>query len=150
MDAKGANDFFGPLVPGLVGAVFDEVSGVEVTGHIDVTLEMIAGTGFLFAPAIIALADTLCALGTAHHLSEGQSFTTVELKTNFLGSARLGERVTARATPAHIGSRTQVWDVEVRNENRGRVISLFRCTELVIDVADTRGQNTSSKSSRDR
>jgi len=145
MDAEGANEFFGPRVPGLVGAVFDGVAADEVTGHIDVTDELIAGTGFLFAPAIIALADTLCALGTAEHLSPGQSFTTVELKTNFLGSARLGERVTARATPAHIGGRTQVWDVEVRNETRDRVISLFRCTELVIATSDTRPENTSKK-----
>ena len=65
-------------------------------------------------------------------IDEGQSFTTIELKTNFLGSAKTGERVSGRAVPTHVGRSTQVWDVEVRNETQGRVIALFRCTQMVL------------------
>ena len=91
--AQQMNDFFGPLVPGRLGCVFTEATKDLVVGHIDVTKELIAGTGYLFAPAVIALADTLCAIGTPANAPEGTTFTTIELKTNFLGSAREGERV---------------------------------------------------------
>ena len=130
--AERFNEFFGPLAPGLLGVVFDHAADDEVVGHIDVTGSLIAGTGFLFAPAVIALADTLCAAGTGANTPDDASFTTVELKTNFLGSAREGERVVGRATPVHLGRTTHVWDAEVTNETTGRTIALFRCTQMVL------------------
>ena len=84
MSVDGLNEFFGPRAPGLHGVVFDESSLERVVGHIDVSEPLIAGTGFFFAPAIISLADTLCAAGCGNHIAEGHSFTTVEMKTNFL------------------------------------------------------------------
>ena len=127
------NEFFGPLVPGMLGCVFTEATKDLVVGHIDVTEKLIAGTGYLFAPAVIALADTLCAIGTpANSPPDAVSFTTVELKTNFLGSARAGERVEGRATPAHVGRTTQVWDCVVTNVTTGRTIALFRNTQMVL------------------
>jgi 1,4-dihydroxy-2-naphthoyl-CoA hydrolase len=128
------NEFFGARVPGLLGVVLDRCTRDEVVGHIDVTGQLIAGTGFLFAPAIIGLADTLAAAGTGEYLDfdAGESFTTIELKCNFLGSAREGERVGARAAPAHIGRSTHVWDVTVSNEYAGRTIALFRNTQMVL------------------
>ncbi len=132
MDVDALNDFFGPLAPGLHGVVFDESSTDRVVGHIDVTEPLIAGTGFLFAPAVISLADTLCAAGCGNNIAEGHSFTTVELKSNFLSSARVGERVIGVATPAHLGRMTHVWDVEVTNNTTGRTMALFRCTQMVL------------------
>ena len=94
---------------------------------------MIAGTGYLFAPAVIALADTLAAIGVGTNRPDGShSFTTIELKANFLGSAREGERVIGVATATHKGRSTQVWDCEVTNESTGRTIALFRCTQSVL------------------
>ena len=131
--ADELNDFFGPLAPGLHGVVIDEAGAERVTGHIDVGAELIAGTGFLFAPAVISLADTLCAAGCGANIDADASFTTLELKTNFLTSAQAGERVVAVATPSHLGRRTQVWDVTVTNETTGRTMALFRCTQMVIE-----------------
>lgn len=132
MDVDQLNAFFGPLAPGLHGVVFDESEPERVVGHIDVTPPLIAGTGFLFAPAVISLADTLCAAGCGRNIPEGHSFTTVELKSNFLSSARVGERVVGVATPAHLGRQTHVWDVVVTNETTGRTMALFRCTQMVL------------------
>lgn len=132
MDVAALNAFFGPLAPGLHGVVFDEATDERVVGHIDVTTALIAGTGFLFAPAVISLADTLCAAGCGQHIPEGHSFTTIELKTNFLSSAREGERVVGVATPAHLGRQTHVWDVDVTNESRGKTMALFRCTQMIL------------------
>ncbi len=130
--ADDLNEFFGPLAPGLHGVVFDNATPERVEGHIDVTPALIAGTGFLFAPAIISLADTLCAAGCGDNIPEGSSFTTVELKTNFMSSARVGERVVGVATPSHLGGRTHVWDVVVTNEATSKTMALFRCTQMVI------------------
>jgi 1,4-dihydroxy-2-naphthoyl-CoA hydrolase len=130
--ARGATEFFGPLVPGQLGCVFDHSAADLVIGHIDVTENLIAGTGFLFAPAVIALADTCAAIGCGNNISAGSSFTTIELKSNFLSSARVGERVSCRCLPVHIGRQTHVWDAEVTNDATGRLMALFRCTQMVL------------------
>jgi 1,4-dihydroxy-2-naphthoyl-CoA hydrolase len=131
-DAKSVTEFFAPLLPGQLGCVFDHSARDLVVGHIEVTEHLIAGTGYLFAPAVVALADTCAAIGCGNNVPEGSSFTTIELKSNFLSSARVGERVVCRCTPAHVGRQTQVWDAEVTNESTGRKMALFRCTQMVL------------------
>lgn len=130
--AQRMNEFFGPLVPGRMGCVFDHAAPDLVLGHIDVTENLIAGTGFLFAPAVVALADTCAAIGCGANIPQGASFTTIELKSNFLASAKVGERVTCRCTPAHLGRQTHVWDAVVTNDATQRTIALFRCTQMVL------------------
>jgi len=125
--------FFAERVPGQLGCVFDHAARELVVGHIDVTDNLIAGTGFLFAPAIVALADTCAAIGCGSNIPEGASFTTVELKSNFLSSARVSERVVCRCEPAHVGRQTQVWDAVITNESTGKKMALFRCTQMVLE-----------------
>lgn len=127
------NEFFGRKLPGLIGFEVLEATRDAVVGRMKVTEPLIAGTGFLFAPAVIALADTLCACGIGPLLPEGTSFTTIEMKCNFLGSAREGETVVARAVPLHVGRTTHVWDAEVTNEDTGKTIALFRCTQMILN-----------------
>jgi len=126
------NEFARHKHPGLVGVELEICEADLVTGKMTVTEPVIAGTGFLWAPVVITLADWLCAAGMSPNLPEGASFTTVELKTNFLGSATEGEIVAGRAVPVHRGKSTHVWDVEVRNETKDRVIALFRCTQMIL------------------
>lgn len=130
--ARHSTEFFAPLVPGQLGCVFDHAAADLVVGHIDVTPNLIAGTGFLFAPAVVALADTCAAIGCGRAIDENASFTTIELKSNFLSTARVGERVVCRAVPAHLGRQTHVWDCTVTNETTGRTMALFRCTQMVL------------------
>lgn len=130
--AAGSTEFFGPLVPGQLGCVFTHASIDLVVGHIDVTQNLIAGTGFLFAPAVVALADTCAAIGCGLAVPEGTSFTTIELKSNFLSSARVGDRAVCRCTPSHLGRQTHVWDAAVTNETTGRTMALFRNTQMVL------------------
>ncbi|HEY6318102.1 MAG TPA: PaaI family thioesterase [Acidimicrobiia bacterium] len=127
------NEFFSPRVPGILGVETTDISPNQVVGKMDVSAPLIAGTGYLFAPAVVALADTLAAIGVGASRPEGsQSFTTIELKANFLGSAREGDRVIGVATAAHKGRSTQVWDCTVTNETTGRMIALFRCTQMIL------------------
>jgi uncharacterized protein (TIGR00369 family) len=75
---------------------------------------------------------TRAAIGCGNNLPDDTSFTTIELTTSFLSSARLGERVACRCVPAHLGRQTHVWDAQVTNESTGRVMALFRCTQMLL------------------
>ncbi len=93
--------------------------------------EHIAPNGFLQASVVIALADMCCAKGTLETIPAGASFTTVELKSNLLGTARSGF-VRCDATMQHGGRTTQVWDATATAEETGKKIALFRCTQLIL------------------
>jgi 1,4-dihydroxy-2-naphthoyl-CoA hydrolase len=80
----------------------------------------------------VTLADTACGYGCMANLPTGaSSFTTIELKSNHLGTARDGTiECTARA--AHKGRTTQVWDAVLKHRESGRTIALFRCTQMIL------------------
>lgn len=116
----------------LLGIQIDE-SAEELAGSFTVTHDLIAGTGYLWAPVVVTLADALCAFGVSRHWPPGAaSFTTVESKANFLGSAREGEVVRGVASPVHLGSTTQVWDAAVTNTSTGKNMAVYRCTQLIL------------------
>lgn len=119
-------------LPGLTGVQILAVAPGEVSSRMAVRREVMAPNGFLHAASVIALADTSCGYGCLAHLPEGASgFTTIELKSNFLGTAREGA-IACRARPAHLGRTTQVWDAEVTVEGTETRIALFRCTQMVL------------------
>jgi uncharacterized protein (TIGR00369 family) len=64
-------------------------------------------------------------------------FTTIELKTNFIGTATEGA-LRCEARMAHGGSRTQVWDASVSREADERLIAMFRCTQFILPAEDPR------------
>ena len=91
-----------------------------------------ASNGYLHAASVVALADTSCGYATVAHLPAGaQSFTTIELKSNHLGTVKEGA-IACVATAQHLGRNTQVWDAVVTDEASGRTIALFRCTQMVL------------------
>ena len=118
--------------PGLVGIEMVALEARKVRMRLALRPEHLAPNGFLHAAVVIALADTACGYGTLAHLPQGaDSFTTIELKSNFLGTAREGA-IACDAAAAHMGRSTQVWDAEVRNESGGQAIALFRCTQIIL------------------
>ena len=119
-------------LPGLLGIVIDSHEPGRLTAHLDVRGELLAPNGYLHAATVVGLADTSCGLATRALLPEGASgFTTIELKSNHLGTAREG-RISAVATNVHAGRTTQVWDAVVTSEGTGRPVALFRCTQSVL------------------
>ena len=119
-------------LPGLMGIEILSVAAAGVESRMAVRRELMAPNGFLHAASVIALADTSCGYGCVALLPEGaKGFTTIELKSNFLGTAREGS-ILCRATPVHLGRTTQVWDAVVTNEATEGRIALFRCTQMVL------------------
>jgi uncharacterized protein (TIGR00369 family) len=127
-------EYFNGLTPehfaGFVGMRVVEAWPGFVRTALDIEPRHLAANGFLHAAAVITVADTACGFGVRTILPEGaSSFTTIELKSNFLGTTREGA-VVCEATVAHAGRTTQVWDAVVRAGDRK--IALFRCTQLVL------------------
>jgi len=119
-------------LPGLMGFRLVEIEQGKVGAELDIRPDLLAPNGYLHAATIIALADTACGYGCIAHLPEGaENFTTIELKTNFLGTAREGT-LACVARPAHLGRTTQVWDATVTRAADGGTIALFRCTQMVL------------------
>ena len=112
--------------------VFTSVEAQEVRAELAVHEALMAPNGFLHAASVVALADTCCGYGCAMNLPQGASgFTTIELKSNHLGTALSGV-VDCVARPAHVGKSTQVWDATVTSRETGRTLALFRCTQMVL------------------
>ncbi len=119
-------------LPGLLGMTFTKVEPDEVVAVLEVRRALDAWNGYLHAGTVTSLADTCCGYGTVRSLPTGASgFTTVELKSNLIGTAREG-LVTCIARPVHKGRTTQVWDAEVRRNSDDAVIACFRNTQLIL------------------
>ena len=119
-------------LPGLLGIEFTSIEPGKLTSRLTLRPELLAPNGYLHAATIIALADTTCGYGTIADLPKGaENFTTIELKSNFLGTVREGG-IACVAVRIHSGRTTQVWDAQVTDEGSGKTIALFRCTQLIL------------------
>ena len=119
-------------LPGLFGIEFTSFEAGLLKSKLPIRPELLAPNGYLHAATVIALADTTCGYGTFYDLPEGaQGFTTIELKSNFLGTVREGV-IACVGTRAHNGRTTQVWDATVTDEAAGKTIALFRCTQMIL------------------
>jgi 1,4-dihydroxy-2-naphthoyl-CoA hydrolase len=119
-------------LPGYLGVVVIGVSAAELRAELAVKKSLMAPNGFLHAGAVVALADTCAGYGCVANLPEGATgFTTIELKSNHLGTARDGV-IECVARPLHFGRTTQVWDATVTHRESGKTLALFRCTQLLL------------------
>ena len=119
-------------LPDLIGIEFVSVEPGKLVSRLKIRKDLMAPNNFLHAATIVGLADTTCGFGTIAHLPEGaETFTTVELKTNFLGTAREGV-ISCEARLEHSGRTLQVWDAVVTDEATGQKIALFRCTQMIL------------------
>ena len=119
-------------LPGLFGIEILSVRSDELTARMKVTKQFCAPNGFLHAASVIALADTACGYATVNNLPAGaQGFTTIELKTNFIGTA-LQDYVRCISRLVHKGRSTQIWDAEVSSDETGKKIAIFRCTQMIL------------------
>ena len=121
------------MLPGELNIEWDEVAQGRAVGGFTAIKRHMAPNGFLHAASVIALADSACGYACVASLPDGASgFTTIELKANYLGTAKEGEEVACEARLVHGGRMTQVWDAEVTNQTTGKTMALFRCTQMVL------------------
>lgn len=126
------NELCTDYLPGHLGIKVIEVTQERVISELTVRSELMAPNGYLHAGSVVTLADTTCGNGCIALLPEGaQGFTTIELKSNHLGTLREGV-IECVATVAHSGRTTQVWDAVVSAKATGKTLALFRCTQMIL------------------
>ncbi len=119
-------------LPGLMGFRVTHFEEGRLDAELTIRPEILAPNGYLHAATVVALADTACGYGCLMHLPDNMAnFTTIELKTNFIGTAREGTIATI-ARAVHLGATTQVWDATVRRTSDDKSIALFRCTQMLL------------------
>jgi 1,4-dihydroxy-2-naphthoyl-CoA hydrolase len=117
--------------PGLLGIQVDLVEEGHAQMHLRLREELLAPNGYLHAATVVGLADSACGYGCIASLPKGATgFTTVELKTNFLGTALAGT-LFCESRRVHGGRTTQVWDATVSDDS-DKTVALFRCTQLLL------------------
>ena len=126
------NQFGSSHLPGLLGIEITAVEAGLMRAELDVRPELHAPNGFLHAASVVALADTCCGYGAVANLPEGATgFTTIELKSNFVGTAIDG-RIGCEANLIHSGRTTQLWKAEVTRLADDKPIAHFSCTQMVL------------------
>ncbi|HWA02419.1 MAG TPA: PaaI family thioesterase [Rhizomicrobium sp.] len=121
----------GQPLANLLGVEIVEATKQRVRGRLLVRPDICTTWDTLHGGAIMAFADTLGATGAFLNLPEGAGTTTMESKTNFIGSAKVGTVVVAESTPVHIGGRTSVWQTRIARED-GKLVAIVTQTQMVL------------------
>ena len=117
----------------LMGVRVTEATRERVVGELLVRADLCTAGGILHGGAIMAFADALGALGGFLNLPAGARTTTLESKTNFLGSAKVGTTVEGEAIPLHIGRRSSVWQTRITNDD-GKLLALVLQTQMTVEA----------------
>ena len=132
LDSEHFNRFGSETLPGHLQIVVRHVGEAEVKAELAIAPVHMAPNGYLHAGSVVTLADTCAGYGCVSSLPAGASgFTTIELKSNHLGTAKDGT-VECTAKAVHRGRNTQVWDAVVTHRESGRTLALFRCTQMIL------------------
>lgn len=118
-------------LPDHLGLIWEEITHGYARGRYKVEKHHMAPNGYMHAGSVVTFLDTACGYACVVSRPEGSiGFTTIELKTNFLGTGRIGDEITCEARLLHGGRTTQVWDAEAKNA--GKLIASFRCTQMLL------------------
>jgi uncharacterized protein (TIGR00369 family) len=119
---------------GLLGVQITELRAGYLSATLDLRGElMLFSGGYLHAGTVVTFADTCAGWGCIASLPEhARGFTTIELKTNFLATAKEADTLCCEATMVHSGRTTQVWDAVVTRFSDDRRLGIYRCTQALL------------------
>jgi 1,4-dihydroxy-2-naphthoyl-CoA hydrolase len=133
MDVAEVTDRLRNLLPEYMGFEMTRTDDNEIEARVVVRKEICTGGDIIHGGALMALADTVGAVGCMVNLKPGQGTTTLESKTNFFASAAIGETVVATSRPLHKGRRTHVWQTNIIRERDGRLLAQVTQTQMVLE-----------------
>lgn len=132
LDIKYFNNLSKGHFPGLLKIKITHIEKGTMSGEMAVKKEYFAPNGYLHAGSIVTFADTIAGYATYAHLpKEGKSFTTLEIKSNFIGAIREGE-LKCECFAEHLGRTTQVWRAIVSEVKNHKKLAIFSCTQLIL------------------
>ncbi len=117
---------------GYIGIVFTEKGDDFLSATMPVNKHTHQPTGILHGGASAVLAETVGSVAASLCIdTEKQICVGMEINCNHLSPIKSG-KVIAIAQPLHIGSRTHVWDIKIRNEKE-KLICVGRLTVAVFN-----------------
>lgn len=134
MDIADIQQRIDSMFSGLLGVKIESASPDRVTASMLVRPDLCTIGNTLHGGAFMAFADTVGAIATLVNLPPDHRTTTLESKTNFLGGAAAGTRVTSETTAFHKGRTTQVWQTKISNAD-GKLCAVVTHTQMVIPVS---------------
>jgi 1,4-dihydroxy-2-naphthoyl-CoA hydrolase len=113
-----------------LGIEFLEVGDDFIRGRVPVDTRTKQPYGLLHGGVSVVLAETLGSCGAAYSSPEGQRAVGLDINANHLRGATEGW-VTGIARPVHIGTTTQVWQIDMSND-AGQLTCVSRITMAVL------------------
>lgn len=110
----------------------DSVGEESVTASLQVDERVLQPAGILHGGATLALAETVGSIAS-NMVVDRERYLCVgmEINANHVRKVRDG-RIIATARPLHLGARTHVWDIRVRDED-GELVAVSRLTMAVLE-----------------
>jgi uncharacterized protein (TIGR00369 family) len=131
-DLASMQQLLEPLLPGLLGVRLLELTPERVVAQMEVRPDLCTAGGILHGGAVMALADTLGAVGTVVNLPAGRGTTTTDSSTKFIAGAKRGSIVRGESVALHRGRTTMVWQTSITNDE-GRLCAVVTQTQLVLE-----------------
>ncbi len=100
----------------LIGLELTSIAPDEVRASLVVTPELLQPYGLLHGGVLCSVVETLGSVGGAAWFGERGHVVGTSNHTDLLRSARDGAQLSAVATPVHQGRTSQLWSVDVRDE----------------------------------
>lgn len=113
-----------------LGIEITEVGDDFICGRVPVDARTMQPFGLLHGGVSVVLAETLGSLGAFYASPEGHTAVGLDINANHLRAARSGW-VTATAKPVHIGRTTQVWQIDMVNDE-GQPTCTSRITMAIL------------------
>ena len=114
-----------------MGIELKEASAERVVATMVARADLCTTGDSLHGGAVMALADTLGAVGTFQNLPDGASTTTIDSNTKFIRRLRVGTTVTAECMAFHRGRTTMVWQTLITSDD-GKLCAVVTQTQLVL------------------
>ncbi len=116
-----------------IGLVFTKITPTELVCEVPVTPNLAQPYGLVHGGVYASIVETLGSVGAAlHAMPNHQTSVGLENTTSFVRAVRSGTLV-ATATPIHRGRRSQVWEVEVRDD-AGKLAATGRLRTLSLEA----------------
>jgi 1,4-dihydroxy-2-naphthoyl-CoA hydrolase len=115
------------------GLKYIHVSRHKLVAIMQVTDKVRQPYGRLHGGASVAFAETIASVGACLWLDpEKEGAVGLEINANHVRPVGEGY-IVGTGTPIHIGKKTHVWSVEIRDE-KGKLVCVSRCTVSVIPI----------------
>lgn len=132
LTAQDINDKWNGNMPEFLGIEYTEVGDDYLIARMPVNERTQQPMGILHGGASVVLAETIGSVAAnIIAVPQGKICVGLDINANHIKSARDGY-VYAKASPIHIVGKTQVWTIEIKNDN-DQIVCASRLTMAVLD-----------------